>query len=129
MGLPRSFLPYGAVLGAAVGLVLVGRHWKRSVGRLSQSFLKEDGEYLEAKGVVNGGLTHVRFRLADIVTFEIGRKTPLVAGALPVVRAIDGAALVIRVRSGDGIVLQMAGVVFDTDQLACFRDKIISRRL
>jgi len=119
-GMSPSVLPYAAVVGAASGLVLTNIYWKRSMGRLARSFLAIEAEHLEAQGIVNGQMVHVRFRLDDLAVLQFGRKSPWFAGSSPAIQALDRVVLVVRDKSGDGIALQLAGVIFDVEALSRF---------
>ncbi len=125
-GLPVYLLFYVSVLGSVAGLILESRHWKRYLGRLARSSLKLNDECLEVQGVVNGGFAHCRFRLKDITAFEIGRKRA-VAGLHPLLRALDGAALIVGDKGGDVVALEMAGVIFHAEDLARMAEQVSVR--
>ena len=118
VGVTLSQLPVIGILGAVAGLIVEQKCWMCSITRLRQSFIRLDGDHLEVQGFAAGGTTHVRFRIADILSIEIGRKRDSIAGALPVVRALDGLALAIREKSGASIAFEWAGVVFRREDLA-----------
>lgn len=123
-----SSLPYVGGIGAMGGLILERWYWKRTMRRFTASFLKADGEYLEVRGVVNGGLAHVRIRISDLAGFQIGQKSSVFAAAAPVLRAIDSVTLVLSETNGDAIGLQFAGVIFDLHQLHRMAEYLAAKR-
>jgi hypothetical protein len=121
---PASFpasVPCVLLVGAALGLLLTRWHWRRLSRRLARSFLKVEGDRLEVRGLTPGGIggqmRHVRFRLDEIAVFQLGRQGNALVGSMPAIRALDRAALVISDKTGAAIALEMAGVVFDREDL------------
>lgn len=128
----QASVPYILLAGAALGLVLVHRYWRRLLGRLASSFLKVDGDHLEVQGLMpggfGGGMGHVRFRLDEIVVFQLGRQGHILTGTIPAAQALDRAALVIGDKSGAVVVLEVAGVVFDREDLIRLSSYLAQRR-